>query len=305
VDVFQDWIREPAPDHLFEMTERSIAVACPRNPGPPRQETFAQPLLQISPIAANFLNAQLCRDALTQLAPLEKGKRVRTALVIPDYAVRMAILDFEALPASEEERAALVRFRLRKSVPFSIEEAQVAYAIQSNIPKRVELLAVAIAKPILDEYEMLFADAGYRVGLVTPSSLAALPLCATAEPGLTLVAKAAGSTLSVLLLEQARLRLIRVLDLAGSEADNSEADGAEAEDFSVLALVQQTLAYAEDQLGQQVRRLLLCGFGSETDSVGSLAQSEFGIPYAALRSRFGALGQENAGVLGMLEQFAA
>ncbi|HWF46861.1 MAG TPA: hypothetical protein VG168_07645, partial [Bryobacteraceae bacterium] len=169
----------------------------------------------------------------------------------------------------------------------------------------VEVLAVAIAKPILDEYEMLFADAGYRVGIVTPSSIATLPLCATAEPGLTLVAKAAGSTLSVLLLEQARLRLIRVLDLAGSEIDNSGAEAAETEDFSVLALVQQTLAYAEDQLGQQVKRLLLCGFGSEADSVGSLAQSEFGIPYAALRSRFGALSQENAGVLGMLEQFAA
>jgi type IV pilus assembly protein PilM len=305
VDLFQDWIREPSPDHLFEMTERSIAVASPRNPGPPRQETFAQPILQISPIAANFLNAQLCRDALTQLAPLDKSKRVRTALVIPDYAVRMAILDFEELPSSEEERAALVRFRLRKSVPFPIEEAQVAYSVQSNVPKRVEVLAVAIAKPILDEYEMLFADAGYRVGIVTPSSIATLPLCATAEPGLTLVAKAAGSTLSVLLLEQARLRLIRVLDLAGSEIDNSGAEAAETEDFSVLALVQQTLAYAEDQLGQQVKRLLLCGFGSEADSVGSLAQSEFGIPYAALRSRFGALSQENAGVLGMLEQFAA
>jgi type IV pilus assembly protein PilM len=305
VDVLQDWIREPAPDHLFEITERSIAVASPRHPGPPRQETFAQPILQISPIAANLLNAQLCRDAVTQLASPDRGKRVRMALVIPDYAVRMAILDFEELPSSEEERAALVRFRLRKSVPFSIEEAQVAYSVQSNVPKRVEVLAVAIAKPILDEYEMVFADAGYRVGLVTPSSIAALPLCATAEPGLTLVAKAAGSTLSVLLLEQARIRLIRVLDLAGSEVDNSGAESTGAEDFSVLALVQQTLAYAEDQLGQQVRRLLLSGFGSETDSVGSLAQSEFGIPYAALRSRFGALSQENAGVLGMLEQFAA
>jgi type IV pilus assembly protein PilM len=212
----------------------------------------------------------------------------------------MAILDFEELPSSEEERSALVRFRMRKSVPFAIDEAQVAYSVQSDEPKRVEILAVAIAKVILEEYETLFAEAGYRVGLVTPSSVAALPLCHNPEPGLTLVAKAAGSTLSVLLLEQARVRLIRVLDLAGTEADN-----AEPEDFNVLALIQQTLAYAEDQIGQRVKRLLLCGFGSETDSVGSLAQTEFNIPYAAVRSRFGSLNQENAGVLGMLEQYAA
>ena len=305
VDVLQDWIREPAPDHLFEISERSIAAASPRNPGPPRQQTFMQPVLQVSPIATNFLNAQLCREAVAQLVPLDKSKRVRTALVIPDYAARMAILDFEELPSSEEERAALVRFRLRKSVPFSIEEAQVAYSVQSNVPKRVEVLAVAIARPILDEYEMLFADAGYRVGYVTPSSIAALPLCTSSESGLTLLAKAAGSTLSVLLLEQASVRLIRVLDLTGPETGNSESHMNDAEDFSVLALIQQTLAYAEDQLGQPVKRLLLSGFGSETDSVGTLAQSEFGIPYAALRSRFGALNQENAGVLGMLEQFVA
>jgi type IV pilus assembly protein PilM len=217
----------------------------------------------------------------------------------------MAILDFEELPSSEEERTALVRFRLRKSVPFPIEEAQVAHSIQSHVPGRIEVLVVAIAKPILDEYELLFAEAGYRVGLVTPSSIAALPLCASAESGLTLVAKAAGSTLSVLLLEQARVRLIRVLDLAGSESEIAAAPGVHQEDFSVLALIQQTLAYAEDQLGQQVKRLLLCGFADETDPIGSQAQSEFGLPYAALRSRFGALGQQNAGVLGILEQFAA
>ncbi|MGC2658772.1 MAG: hypothetical protein WA324_12510 [Bryobacteraceae bacterium] len=285
------------------MTERSIAAVSPRSPGAPRQEAFTQPVLQISPIAANFLHPHLCRDAVTRLAPIDKGRRVRTALVIPDYAVRMAILDFEELPSSEEDRAALVRFRLRKSVPFAIEEAQVAYSIQSNVSKSIEALVVAIAKPILDEYEMLFSDAGYRVGLVTPSSIAVLPLCASKEPGLTLVAKAAGSTLSVLLLERGRVRLIRVLDLAAPEGDGAGA--AREEEFSVLALIQQTLAYAEDQLGEQVKRLLLCGFGPDTNSVGSLAQSEFGIPYAAVRSRFGAMTPENPGVLGMLEQFAA
>ena len=40
------------------------------------------------------------------------------ALVIPDYAVRMAILDFEDFPAKPEDRIKLLHFRLRKSVPF-------------------------------------------------------------------------------------------------------------------------------------------------------------------------------------------
>jgi type IV pilus assembly protein PilM len=227
-------------------------------------------------------------------------RRTATALVIPDYAVRMAILDFEQFPAGDEERVALLRFRLRKSVPFHIEEAQLAYAVQLEQPKHIEVLTIAIARPILDEYERIFTDAGYRVGLVMPSCVATMRLCVGGESGLTLLAKAAGSTLSVLLLENGRVRLVRCLDLAGTESEP-----AEREDRSILALLQQTLAYAEDQLGEPVSRLLLCGFGPETDALGKLAQREFGVPYSPVRSKFGVPSQESAGLLGLLEQYAA
>ena len=251
-----------------------------------------------SPGAANLLKPQLYREALAALSarPL---RRTAAALVIPDYSVRMAILDFEEFPSGDEERTALLRFRLRKSVPFHIEEAQLAYAIQVNQPKHIEVLVVAVAGPILHEYESVFTDAGYRVGLVMPSSIAALRLCSTSEKELTLLAKAAGSTLSVLLLQQNRVRLVRSLDLAGGEEE------LRREEQTVLPLLQQTLAYAEDQIGEPVSRILMCGFGAETERLGRLAQREFRIPYEQVRSRFGAATQENAGLLGLLEQYAA
>ena len=254
--------------------------------------------LAVSPAAPNVLRPQLYRDALARLSP-RPLKRAAAALVIPDYAVRMAILDFEEFPAGEEERIALLRFRLRKTVPFHIEAAQLSYSIQVEQAKQIEVLAVAIARPILEEYEGIFADAGYRVGLVTPSSIAALRLCAGAEKGLTLLAKAAGSTLSVLLLEQNRVRLVRCLDLASPEEENTR------EELSVLPLLQQTVAFAEDQIGQPVARLLLCGFGTDTDALGRIAQREFGTPYGTVRSKFGAPAQENTGLLGLVEQYAA
>jgi len=250
-----------------------------------------------SPAAPNFARPQLYRDALAALSP-GPLRRTAAALVIPDYAVRMAILDFEEFPAGEEERNALLRFRLRKSVPFHIEEAQLAYAIQVEEAKHIEVLTVAIALPILLEYEGIFTDAGYRVGLVTPSSLAALRLC-TGEKGLTMLAKAAGSTLSVLLVEQDRLRLIRSLDLS------SGGEELEKEEHTVLPLLQQTIAFAEDQIGQPVARIFLCGFGADVERLGKLAQREFRIPYETVRSKFGPASQENAGLLGLLEQYAA
>lgn len=250
-----------------------------------------------SPGAPNLTKPQLYREALTGLAP--RPLRRAAALVVPDYAVRMAVLDFEQFPSGEEERIALLRFRLRKSVPFHIEEAQVAYAIQLEKPKQIEVLVVAIARPILHEYESIFIDAGYRVGLVIPSSLSALRLCDSGENDLTLLAKAAGSTLSVLLTQRSRVRLVRALDLAGGD------EAVTREEHHVMPLLQQTLAYAEDQIGQTVSRVLMCGFGAETERLGRLVQREFHLPFDQVRSKFGAATQENAGLLGLLEQYAA
>jgi type IV pilus assembly protein PilM len=306
IDLVQRWVPEPPPERLFEITETSLAGASPRMPGEIRQQVFLERSLTASPSAPNLLKPHLYRDALSQVSGSATAgrsaapKQPTTGLIIPDYAVRMAILDFEEFPPREEERNALIRFRLRKTVPFHIDEAQVAYSVQVDEPKRIEVLAIAIARPILNEYEMLFTDAGYRVGLVTASSIAALPLCVVPEPGLTVVAKAAGSTLSVLLLEQGRVRLVRCLDLASAGTDERDHG-----DFNILALLQQTLAYAEDQIGQPATRLLLCGFGPETVAFGRLAQDELGIPYASVHSRFGAASQQNAGLLGLLEQYAA
>ena len=209
------------------------------------------------------------------------------------------MIDLEEFPPREEDRLALLRFRLRKTVPFPIEEAQLAYSVQLNQPKRIEVLAVVIARPILDEYETLLTSAGYRVGTVVPSSLAALPLCTGAERGLTVLAKAAGAILTILLLESGRVRLVRCLDLAVAEGEEAPRDNE-----TVLPVLQQTLAYAEDQIGQPVTRLLHCGFGTDTDPLGSLAQKELGISYAPLRSKFGAPSQAKAGLLGLLEQYA-
>ncbi len=310
IDFVQRWVSEPPPDHLFEITETSLARVSPRIPTELKQQILAERSLAPSPSAPNLLKPHLFRDALAQLRANGAGptlaakrngpKQLATGLVIPDYAVRMAILDFDEFPSGEEERNALIRFRLRKSVPFHIEEAQVSYSVQLNEPRRIEVLAIAIARPILNEYEALFAEAGYRVGLVTPSTIAALPLCSDSEPGLRVVAKIAGSTLSVLLLERGRVRLVRCVDLASGEDDE-----VEDEESNILPSLEQTLAYAEDQIGQPASRLLLCGFGPQTEAFGRLAEQELRIPFTSVRSKFGPASQQNAGLLGLLEQYAA
>jgi len=288
----QRWLSDPPPEQFFEIAEYSLAWASPRNAAQQRLEKLAERGLVASPSAPNVLKPQLYRDALPRVVEGSRGKPGTAALAIPDYATRMAILDFEQFPENETEALALLRFRLRKSVPFHIEEAQVAYAVQLAEPQRTEVLAVAIARPILDEYEGMLAEAGYRVGLVMPSTIAALPLCSATQEGITLFAKSTGSTLAMLLVEQGRVRLVRSLDLT-SEQD------------AVVPTLQQTLAFAEDQLGQPVRQIVLAGFGEETTNLGHRIERNFRIHCEPLRSRFGTALRENAGVLGLLERYAA
>lgn len=310
IDKVQRWVADPPPNHLFEITESSIAAGSPRTPAQHKYEVLPERGLTASPSAPNLLKPHLYREALPRLSPAGRAKRPAAALIIPDYAVRMAILDFEEFPSGETERAALIRFRLRKTVPFHIDEAQLSYSIQRNEPKQLEVLAVSIARPILEEYEALFTEAGYRLGVVMPSCLSALRLCDSARTSLTLLVKAAGTSITAVLFEQGRVRLVRCLDLTGGEHTESDfgTDGMDREQHKedlILALLQQTLAYAEDQLGRAVAKVLLCGFGAETEGIGRLAERELGVAYEGVRSRFGAASQENAGLLGLLERYAA
>jgi type IV pilus assembly protein PilM len=295
-----NWLSDPPPDHVFEISEFALAGVSPRNPERQSRERFDDRGLTASPSLPNIIRPQLYREALSKGAVANGGRRPTTALVIPDYAVRMAILDFEEFPQGEEDRISLLRFRLRKTVPFHIEEARLSYSIQDSRTGHFEILAVAIANPVLHEYETIFVEAGHRVGMVVPSLVAALPFCETAEAGITLLAKAAGSTLSIALIEQGRLRLVRCLDLSTEE--HVEPGQTSRSAFPVL---QQTLAFAEDQLEQKVNRALLCGFGADTGAIGAQMEQEFGIAYSLVNSRFGAAHGENAGLLGLLEQFTA
>jgi type IV pilus assembly protein PilM len=299
-ELVQRWIADPPPDYLFEITASSLACVLPRVPGEQRREVLLEAGLTASPSAPNFSRPDLYREALPKVSLQTAPKRASTALVIPDYAARIAILDFEDFPVKHEDRLELLRFRLRKSVPFPIDEAQLAYSVQLEETGHREVLTVTIARPILMEYESIFVDAGYRLGLVLPSSIAALPLCNQSESGLTLLVKAAGPTLSVILLDRGRIRLVRSIDFTGEESEFERPAPR-----VVLPLLQQTLAYCEDQLGQAAARILLCGFGPETDALGQAAELEFGMPCAPVRSKYGIASQENAGLLGLLEQYAA
>jgi type IV pilus assembly protein PilM len=114
------------------------------------------------------------RRAMEQAGARPNGRNSDVTLVIPDGAVRVLLLDFDTLPSKLSEALPIVRFRLKKLVPFEAEEAMVSFQVMSHTRSMVRVLAVATPRDVLSEYESVAREAGFEPGAVLPSTLATL-----------------------------------------------------------------------------------------------------------------------------------
>jgi type IV pilus assembly protein PilM len=212
------------------------------------------------------------------------------ALILPDYCTRMAVLDFDNFPSDPKEQSSLVRFRMKRSVPFDVDSAALAYFAQSGPGKKVDVVVTVAPLEIVARYEAPFRTAGLNPGLVTTSSLAALELAP--EHGLSVFAKLTGRVLSVLVRQGASLKLARCLEMPSASLDD------------VAGVLAPTFVYIEDNLGGRAERLILCGFGAQAEEAQRRFHEELGVEVEPLRSPLGTPGENNAGLLGYLRSIA-
>jgi type IV pilus assembly protein PilM len=152
--------------------------------------------------------SQVLRDALGSV-----GGRSRDVIaVLPDASVRVVLLDFDTLPASREEAEAVVRFRLKKSLPFDVDKAKVSYQSQTSTTTGLRVIAAVALHTVIDDYESAFRDAGYTPGIVIPSMLAALGVAQATGP--TLIVKVDARTTSIAIMDKQQLLLFRTLENA-------------------------------------------------------------------------------------------
>lgn len=197
--------------------------------------------------ATNVADAASLRQAVADALAAVAGRSRDVIVVIPDAAVRIFLLDFDTLPDRTAEADAVVRFRLRKSLPFDVEQAQISYQA-SRRNGAVKVVAAVASTAVLEEYEALFRDAGYNPGVVLPSMLAALGPLEAARPAL--VAKVDAGSVTVAIVEQGELRLMRTLENAYGTA----IDGKQLADE-----IHPSLVFFQDTYGAAVERILLAG----------------------------------------------
>ena len=289
LDKLKGLLQDPPPAMAFEITEAGIAAA---RIGA-RAELEFQPLkpgtLTVSPLKENVIDADEFSRAVRTVSGTQ-SKRKDVALILPDFSARIAVLDFDNFPSDPKDQASLIRFRLKRSVPFDVESAVLSYAAQPLQGKKLDVVVVLVPLEIVSRYEAPFRAAGMNPGLVTTSSIAALELAP--EHGISVIAKMTGHVLTVLVREKSVLRLVRCLELPSADLSD------------ISAVLVPTFVYVEDNLSGKAEKLLLCGFGSQTDDAQRRFQEELGVDVEPMRSPLATPGENNAGLLGYLRSIA-
>jgi type IV pilus assembly protein PilM len=156
-------------------------------------------------------------------AVTEKGIGREVTLVVPDSTVRVLLLDFDSLPSKPAEALPVVRFRLKKLLPFEADDAAVSYQIMggksATAKGGLRVVAVAIPREVLAEYEAVVREAGFEPGAVLPSTMAALSglgddAAGASEPAL--VVNAGPQAVTTAIVSGGTLLLHRSVDMSGN-----------------------------------------------------------------------------------------
>jgi type IV pilus assembly protein PilM len=255
---FMDLLRDPPPEFAFEISADSIAMSRTRPPAAIQHAPLKPGVIVPSPVKENILDAAAFANTIRQLTPPSTGRGKRgVALILPDNCVRIAVLDFDTLPEKEEELRPLINFRLKKSVPFDIDEAALSYFAQGGSVTSKKVVVAVAPSEIVAHYEAPFRAAGLQPGFVTVSSLAGIDLLPVA--GSIMLARRSPGALTVLALANGAVNIARTLEIGEVETADHHLEEA-------VAALYPTLAWIEDQTGGRPEKLFLAGFGDDAES---------------------------------------
>jgi type IV pilus assembly protein PilM len=188
------------------------------------------------------------RPVVRQLLSQVGFKGSEIAVVVPDDTARIAFITAEHPSKNPEEQRTFIRWKLKKSIPFDVDTAQVAYRILG--PHRtgtgVDILVALSPKSLIEEYQALFDSIDIQAGIVLPSTLAALNLF-SAPAGDSLVAKVAPDCITTTVFQNRRVQFYRRVT-----------------DASLYDAVYPTFLYYQDKLGgQALDRFYVCGYDGD------------------------------------------
>lgn len=135
-------------------------------------DTFQQGVL-----GGPLKDARMFFEALGGLVGRLPKKVEQASLVLPDTWLRLIFTEVAELPRKAELQEEILRFKLKRLVPFRVDDLRVKAIQVTPFPDQEEPLRVLLGfaiEPLLAQIESAFAGAGVQLGNITNTTLATL-----------------------------------------------------------------------------------------------------------------------------------
>jgi type IV pilus assembly protein PilM len=230
--------------------------------------------LSPSAIEANILNPIAVKAAVSAVFNTLKMKNEDAALLVPDPVIRVFVQHFDEFPRSAEEAIPMLRWKLKKSVPFEVDETLLSYMRQQPRGEGVDVVTAIARLRIIKEYEALLEPQAVRAGVVLSSTLAAISLLEDSQP--TLLARLSGTSLTA--------AIVREGVLAGYRCTELPATAAEITPQMLLEEVYPLAAYYQDTWQEGIRAVRVAGLRRRLPEFVGPLQDEFKCDVGSLLS---------------------
>ncbi len=251
IDKIVEAVRAQVPLWACELTSRHVIVA-----GVSKQRNRVKARLaselRAQSVTGSLTDSNIADKEATRAAVLQalneagfEGSEI--AVIIPDDAVRIGFLTVEKLSKDLEEQQTFIRWKFKKSVPFDVDSAQIAFRIVgTRTDGSADMLVTLSPRAVIQEYENLFDSMDIHAGFVLPSTLAALNLF-TPPPADSLFVKIAPDCITTTIFQHGRMQFYRrVVDRSPYEA------------------AYPTVMYYQDKLGGKAfGQLVVCSYDSD------------------------------------------
>ncbi len=227
-----------------------------------------------SAIETNLVNVAAVKTALTNLAATLKMGDEDAALLVPDPVIRVFVQHFDDFPRSQEEAIPMLRWKLKKSVPFEVDETLLSYMRQPSRGEGVDVVTAIARLRIIKEFESLLESIAVRPGVVLSSTLAAISLLEDHRP--TLLARLSGTSLTT--------AIVRAGVLAGYRCTELPATAAQITPQMLLEEVFPLAAYYQDTWQEGIQAVRVAGLFRRLPEFVRPLQDEFQCDVGSLLS---------------------
>jgi type IV pilus assembly protein PilM len=218
-----------------------------------------------SAVEANLVNSALLKAAVAKVCERLRCRDEHVAMILPDTVIRVFVQHFEEFPRSAEEAVPMLRWKLKKSVPFEADETLISYMRQAPRESGVDVVTALARLRIIREYESLVEGTGLYPGIVLSSSLAAIALLEDEKP--TLLARVSGSTLTT--------AIVRGGVLCGYRCTELPAHGANLTPQMLLEEIFPVAAYYQDTWKETIHSVRVAGLGARLPEFVQPIELEF------------------------------